>query len=113
MTWFVARLLFRSVSGRRVKMAEDSFRLIKASSLKAARRKAERLGKKEEYETENCLGQKMTWEFVECLDCYDINGAGKLRDGLEIYSLLLVPRELKMVQGMFTLEDGRRWVRDC
>ena len=113
MTWFVARLLSRSVSGKRVKLAEDSFRLIQASSLKAARRKAERLGKKMEFEDKNYLGQKMTWEFVEVLDCYDIEGATKLKDGMEIYSLLLVPRELKAVQEMFTLDDGKRWVRDC
>lgn len=110
MEWYVARLLFRSiVKGEPSDLAEDTFRLIKARSATEARKKAIKIGKDYEYTYKNDDGDRVRWKMLECIDVCRVED--KLGDGVEIYSLLLVPRELGQIQKMFTLKGGKRWVR--
>ena len=60
--------------------------------------------------TKDYKGRPLREEFVEVVDCYRVEE--RLKDGAEIYSLLLVPREIKTVQRFFDLGGGRRWIRD-
>ena len=112
--WYVARLLTRSIStlakGDVVNGGEDSFHLLRAKDMKEARRKAKKLGKKLQYKTKDYKGRPLREEFVGVLDCYRVEYP--LKDGNEIYSLLLVPREIKTVQRFFDLGGGRKWIRE-
>jgi hypothetical protein len=113
MNWYVTRLLFRNIStlarGDAVTGGEDSFRLIRARNIKEARRKAVKLGKKSQYKYKNLKGRPVRVELVACLDVCRVEDG--LKDGKEIYSLLLVPREIKSVHKMFELNGGKLWVR--
>lgn len=111
MKWYLARLLFRSLINRQPGgLAEDTLRLVRAKNAAEARKKAVRFGKEAEHSYKNPYGELVRWRLVECIDVYEI--PDPLEDGAEVYSLLLVPRELKQVQKMFTLKGGKRWVRE-
>jgi hypothetical protein len=112
MSWYVARLLYRSVltlAKEVVSGGEDSFRLIRTKNIKEARRLARKLGKKWEHKFKNCKGHPVRIELVAVLDVCRVKDG--LKDGEEIYSLLLTPRELKSVHKMFLLDEDKLWVR--
>jgi hypothetical protein len=113
MNWYVARILTRSVStlskGEVINGGEESFRLVRAKDIKEARKRAVMMGKKLQYKTKDYKGRPLREEFVEVLDVCRVEDG--LKDGNEIYSLLLVPREIRKVQSFFDLGQGKKWIR--
>ncbi|MCU0383631.1 MAG: DUF4288 domain-containing protein [Cyclobacteriaceae bacterium] len=84
MNWYVARIVFKIVTGKlaEVEQYDETLRVIMASSLEEAILKARTLGIQEE-EFSVCGKDKTRWEFVNIAS---INQIKELRDGVEIYS---------------------------
>jgi len=92
MNWFVAKIIFRIVSGNGNHDAQfdEQLRLISATDDKKAFEKAARLGQACQDSFTNNQKQPVRWEFI---DVAEINQLNELADGTELYYQINEPAD--------------------
>ena len=84
--WFSALLRFvAEVDGRNVGEQEESVRLFRADSEESARLAAAQLGRAEQRDYLNHVGQTVVWRFVEAIEIQALLEP-ELYDGVEVFS---------------------------
>jgi predicted RNA-binding protein with EMAP domain len=85
MSWYLAKMVFRIISGDGTHTAQfdEQLRLIAAESKEEAFHKAQVLGGREEEIFFNNQLQLVQWQFISVSELYRL---GELIDGAEIYS---------------------------
>jgi hypothetical protein len=87
-SWFCVRLVFRtSVAGHEGILQEDSWVLIRASSLSAAEARAVVMGQERVHSYPNESGEIVTWNFAMVAAVQEIDGSAP-EDGVEVFSEL-------------------------
>ena len=84
MNWYVAKIVFRIVSGDGNHHAQfdEQLRLISATDEQQAFEKASHIGLKNQDSFLNNLSQPVQWQFI---DVAEINPINELADGTELY----------------------------
>jgi len=84
MNWFVARIVFRIISGEgdHTPQFDEQWKLIHAPDEEVAYEKASSLGKAGEDSFPNALGEKVEWKFIGLAGLERIN----MDDGAELHS---------------------------
>jgi hypothetical protein len=92
MNWYVAKIVFRIISGEGHHDAQfdEQLRLISAESDKQAFEKAARLGQICQDSFMNSDRQQVRWEFI---DVAEINQLSELTDGAELYYQIQEPAD--------------------
>jgi hypothetical protein len=92
MNWFIAKIIFRIVSGEGNHDAQfdEQLRLISATNDKEAFEKAARLGQICQDSFMNNEKQPVRWEFI---DVAEINQLNELADGTELYYQINEPAD--------------------
>lgn len=92
MNWYVAKIVFRIISGEGNHDAQfdEQLRLINAESDKQALEKATRLGQACQDSFLNNKKQPVRWEFI---DVAEINQLNELADGTELYYQIQEPAD--------------------
>ncbi len=88
MQWFVARIVFRIISGDgdHGPQFDEQLKLISARDEKAAFEKAHLIGRSGEDCFPNSLGENVVWKFIGIVELTKING---LEDGTELSSKIV------------------------
>jgi hypothetical protein len=84
MNWYIAKIVFRIVSGdgKHQPQFDEQLRLIEADNEKTAFQKARNIGQQEQDSFPNAFSQVVKWEFI---DVAELNQLGELTDGAELY----------------------------
>ncbi|XHR95736.1 DUF4288 domain-containing protein [Mucilaginibacter sp. UC70_90] len=84
MNWYVAKLVFRVISGDGDHQAQfdEQLRLISADNELVAYEKANRIGQPNQDSFKNIEKQTVKWQFI---DVAELNQLGELTDGAELY----------------------------
>lgn len=84
MNWYIAKIVFRIVSGegKHQPQFDEQLRLIEAENEKHAFQKARNIGLQEQDAFPNAFSQLVKWEFI---DVAELNQLGELTDGAELY----------------------------
>lgn len=84
MNWYVAKLVFRVISGNGDHQAQfdEQLRLISADSELVAYEKANRIGHANQDSFKNIEKQTVKWQFI---DVAELNRLPELKDGTELY----------------------------
>ena len=84
MNWYVAKLVFRVISGAGDHQAQfdEQLRLINAESELSAFEKANKIGHANQDSFINIEKQTVKWQFI---DVAELNQIGELTDGTELY----------------------------
>jgi len=84
MNWYVAKLVFRVISGDGSHHAQfdEQLRLINADNEYTAFEKASRIGQANQDSFLNNNKQTVQWQFI---DVAELNQLGELKDGTELY----------------------------
>lgn len=90
MTWFVAKLVFRIITGdgRHQPQFDEQLRLISAFGWQEALHKVKALGEREQESFRNQQEQWVHWQFVNVAE---LNRLGKLKDGAELHYQITEP----------------------
>jgi hypothetical protein len=108
MAWFGAKILMRSFipkTGEEL-LGEETVRLVSAKNLEDAEKKAIKLGKTLQHKYKSADGAMIHVRFQEVLDVYDIQE--RIHDGVEIYSLLITPKEVAYYMKMYRPKGFRK-----
>jgi hypothetical protein len=84
MNWYVAKIIFRIVSGEgnHQPQFDEQLRLVSASDEKQALEKACNMGRQNQDQFQNSNKQTVQWQFV---DVVELNPVNNLQDGAELY----------------------------
>jgi hypothetical protein len=90
MNWYIAKLIFRIISGegQHQPQFDEQLRLLSAGSWQEAIEKAEALGRQGEDTFLNSRQQRVQWEFVNVAE---LSALGSLKDGLELHYRIAEP----------------------
>ena len=85
MNWYIAKLVFRIITGdgNHMPQFDEQLRLINANNEEEAFEKAHQLGREEEDSFMNQKNQVVKWAFI---NIPELNKLPSLSDGMEIYS---------------------------
>jgi hypothetical protein len=85
MNWFIAKMVFRIISGdgNHTAQFDEQLRLINAENEDEAFEKARQIGREEEDSFMNQKNQMVKWSFI---NIPELNRLPSLSDGVEIYS---------------------------
>jgi Domain of unknown function (DUF4288) len=88
MNWFVARIVFRILSGPgdHIPQFDEHLKLIQAPDEGVAYQKATLLGKQGQDSFPNSSGENVEWKFIGIPELTKING---LDDGVELHSKII------------------------
>lgn len=95
MNWYVAKIVFRIISGEGNHNAQfdEQLRLIQADNDKQAFEKASRLGKICQDNFTNNQKQTVQWQFI---DVPEVNQLSELADGTELYYQINEPADANL-----------------
>jgi hypothetical protein len=84
MNWYVAKIVFRIVSGegKHQPQFDEQLRLVSADNEKQAYQKACSIGQQNQDKFQNDQKQTVRWEFI---DVAELNPVNELTDGAELY----------------------------
>jgi hypothetical protein len=85
MNWYIAKIVFRIISGdgNHTPQFDEQLRLIEAADDDEAFEKARQIGRKEEDSFVNQKNQRVEWRFI---NIPELNKLPALNDGMELYS---------------------------
>jgi hypothetical protein len=85
MNWYIAKIVFRIITGNENHTAQfdEQLRLIEAGDEDEAFDKAQQIGRKEEDSFMNQKNQLVEWRFI---NIPELNKLPSLKDGVELYS---------------------------
>ena len=85
MNWFIAKIVFRIISGdgNHMPQFDEQLRLINADNEDEAFEKAQQIGREEEDSFMNQKNQLVKWSFI---NIPELNKLPSLTDGVEVYS---------------------------
>ena len=91
MNWYLAKLVFRIMSGEgeHRPQFDEQLRLLSADNWQHALEKAEALGEQGQDTFLNSKQQKVQWQFVNVAE---LSAVGKLKDGLELHYRIMEPQ---------------------
>lgn len=97
MNWYVAKIVFRIVSGdgKHDAQFDEQLRLINAVSDKHAYEKARQIGISSQDSFLNNQKQPVRWEFI---DVAEINPVNELTDGAELYYQIQEPADANLYE---------------
>jgi hypothetical protein len=90
MNWYLAKLVFRIISGEggHKPQFDEQLRLLSADSWQEAIAKAEALGVQGQDSFLNNKQQRVQWQFINVAE---LSAVGKLKDGLELHYRIAEP----------------------
>jgi hypothetical protein len=94
MNWYLAKLIFRIISGdgEHQPQFDEQLRLLSADNWQQAIEKAEALGKQGQDSFLNSKQQNVKWEFINVAE---LSAVGKLMDGLELHYRIAEPQNVE------------------
>jgi hypothetical protein len=94
MNWYITKIVFNIVAENtsHKPQFDEQLRLISADTMEEAFQKAHALGIREEDSFLNANHNKVKWEFINVSEVVPVR---KLEDGVEIYSKIHEPEEVK------------------
>jgi hypothetical protein len=92
MNWYVAKLVFRIISGEgeHQPQFDEQVRLLSAGNWQEAIEKAEALGKQGQDSFLNSKQQKVQWKFINVAE---LAALGNLKDGMELHYRITEPHD--------------------
>jgi hypothetical protein len=92
MTWYLAKLIFRIISGQgeHRPQFDEQLRLLSAENWQQALEKAEALGAQGQDTFLNNKQQKVQWQFINVAE---LSVLGNLKDGLELHYRIAEPHD--------------------
>ncbi|EIT84823.1 hypothetical protein A374_14065 [Fictibacillus macauensis ZFHKF-1] len=99
-SWYTAALLFEAVHDGEphhvdehydpfTKTYEESHIILFASSREEAVHMAQALGKDKEHTYQNSYGERVSWQFIRMIDCYELS-SHQLASGTEVFSRMIL-----------------------
>lgn len=101
MHWYSALVAFESllpISAPSASVFEIRAVLLRAGTDDAARKKAEQIGRDEQHEYNNSLGERITWLFREVLDVCCLSWVESFSEGTETYYAHIGPEGLAEIK---------------